>query len=53
MFIGVIELPSGGVIAKSSASLTVGEFVDYVMAVEAHIAAEFGFVSNYGEVEHG
>lgn len=43
-FIGVIELPSGEVIGKSSTELTTAEFSDFCTQVEAYAAAELGVV---------
>lgn len=42
MFIGVIELPSGEVIGKSSTSLSTKEFCDFCDEVEAYAATELG-----------
>lgn len=41
-FIGVIELPSGEVIGKSSADLTTAEFCEFCDQVEAYAATELG-----------
>ena len=41
-FIGVIELPSGEVIGKSSADLTTAEFCEFSDKVEAYAATELG-----------
>jgi hypothetical protein len=38
MFIGVIELPDGSVIGKSSTALDTGEFSDFCAQVEAYAA---------------
>ena len=41
-FIGVIELPDGSVIGKSSTKLTTAEFSEFCQMVEAYAAAELG-----------
>lgn len=41
-FIGVIELPSGDVVGKSSTELTTAEFCDFCDQVEAYAASELG-----------
>jgi hypothetical protein len=41
-FIGVIELPNGQVIGKSSADLTTVEFAEFCTQVEAYAAQELG-----------
>ena len=41
-FIGVIELPSGAVIGKSSADLTTAEFCEFCDQVEAYAATHLG-----------
>lgn len=41
-FIGVIELPNGEVIGKSSADLSTAEFADFCTQVEAYAAQEHG-----------
>lgn len=43
-FIGVIELPNGQVIGKSSTDLTVDEFSEFCSQVEAFAASELGVV---------
>lgn len=43
-FIGVIELPNGEVIGKSSTGLTTTEFCNFSDQVEAFAATEFGVV---------
>lgn len=43
-FIGVIELPSGQVIGKSSTELSKGEFCEFCEKVEAYAATELGVV---------
>lgn len=50
-FIGVIELPNGQVVGKSSANLTTAEFSEFCDQVEAHAAAELG-VTFYDLPEH-
>jgi hypothetical protein len=42
MFIGVVELPSGEVIGKSSTDLSTTEFSDFCSQVEAYAAGELG-----------
>ena len=42
MFIGVIELPNGQVIGKSSTGMNTAEFSDFCQQVEAYAAAELG-----------
>lgn len=44
MFLGVIELPNGEVIGKSSSELTTAEFCEFCDKVEAHAAAELGVI---------
>jgi hypothetical protein len=41
-FIGVVELPNGEVIGKSSADLSTKEFCDFCDEVEAYAATELG-----------
>jgi len=41
-FIGVIELPNGQVVGRSSTDLTTAEFSDFCSQVEAYAAAELG-----------
>ncbi len=41
-FIGVIELPNGEVIGKSSKDLTTAEFSEFCTRVEAYAASELG-----------
>jgi len=41
-FIGVIELPSGEVIGKSSKDLSTAEFAEFCQQVEAYAATELG-----------
>lgn len=41
-FIGVIELPNGDVVGKSSTELDKGEFSDFCTQVEAFAATELG-----------
>jgi len=41
-FIGVIELPDGSVVGKSSTGLTTDEFSDFCAQVEAYAANELG-----------
>jgi len=43
-FIGVIELPNGQVVGKSSAGLSTVEFSEFCMAVEAYAATELGVI---------
>lgn len=43
-FIGVIELPNGGVIGKSSTELDTAEFSEFCTQVEAYAATELGVV---------
>lgn len=43
-FIGVIELPNGEVIGKSSTELTTAEFSDFCTQVEAYAAQHLGVV---------
>lgn len=43
-FIGVIEIPNGQVVGKSSAGLSTVEFSEFCMAVEAYAATELGVV---------
>jgi NinB protein len=42
MFIGVVELPNGQVIGKSSTELTTVEFAEFCDRVEAYAATELG-----------
>ena len=49
-FIGVIELPNGEVIGKSSADLTTAEFSDFCAQVEAYAASELGVT--FYDLEH-
>lgn len=42
LFIGVVELPNGEVIGKSSADLTTAEFSEFCTRVEAYAASELG-----------
>lgn len=41
-FLGTIELPNGEIASKSSAGLSVSEFRDFVMLVEAYAANTLG-----------
>lgn len=41
-FIGIIELPNGEVIGKSSADLTTAEFCDFCQQVEAFACTDLG-----------
>ena len=41
-FIGVIELPNGQVVGKSSTDLTTAEFCDFCDQVEAYASTELG-----------
>lgn len=41
-FIGVIELPNGEVVGKSSKDLTTAEFSEFCSQVEAYAASELG-----------
>lgn len=41
-FIGVVELPNGQVVGKSSTDLSTAEFSDFCSQVEAFAAAELG-----------
>lgn len=41
-FIGVIELPNGDVVGKSSTDLNTAEFCEFCDKVEAHAATELG-----------
>jgi hypothetical protein len=43
-FIGVIELPNGSVIGKSSADLTTGEFSEFCQEVEAYAATDLNVI---------
>ena len=52
MFIGVVELPSGEVIGKSSADLTTAEFCEFCYQVEAYAATHLG-VTFYDLEAHG
>ncbi|MBT9513285.1 MAG: recombination protein NinB [Acidovorax sp.] len=51
-FIGVVELPNGEVIGKSSTSLTTAEFCEFSDQVEAFAAANLG-VTFYDLEAHG
>ncbi|MGQ8875942.1 recombination protein NinB [Delftia sp. NA_296.1] len=42
LFVGVVELPNGEVIGKSSANLTTAEFSEFCTRVEAYAASELG-----------
>lgn len=42
LFIGVVELPNGEVVGKSSADLTTAEFSEFCTRVEAYAASELG-----------
>lgn len=42
LFIGVVELPNGEVVGKSSAALTTAEFSEFCTRVEAYAASELG-----------
>lgn len=42
MFIGVIELPDGSVVGKSSTELSTSEFSEFCDRVEAYAASELG-----------
>ena len=42
LFIGVVELPNGEVVGKSSADLTTAEFSEFCAQVEAYAASELG-----------
>lgn len=42
MFIGVIELPDGSIVGKSSTGLTTKEFSDFCAQVEAYAATDLG-----------
>ena len=42
MFIGVVELPDGSVVGKSSTELTTAEFAEFCTRVEAYAASELG-----------
>jgi len=42
MFLGVVELPDGSVVGKSSTKLTVKEFSDFCTQVEAFAVQELG-----------
>ncbi len=42
LFIGVVELPNGEVVGKSSAALTTAEFSEFCTRVEAYAATELG-----------
>lgn len=42
MFIGVVELPDGSVIGKSSSDLKTDEFSEFCTKVEAYAASELG-----------
>jgi hypothetical protein len=41
-FLGVIELPDGSIVGKSSTSLTTSEFSEFCTKVEAWAATELG-----------
>lgn len=51
-FIGVIELPNGQVVGKSSTKLSTTEFAEFCDQVEAYAATELG-VTFYDLPEHG
>ena len=51
-FIGVVELPNGEVIGKSSTDLTTAEFCEFCDQVEAYAATELG-VTFYDLEAHG
>lgn len=42
LFIGVVELPNGEVVGKSSTDLTTAEFSEFCTRVEAYAATELG-----------
>lgn len=42
LFVGVVELPNGEVVGKSSADLTTAEFSEFCTRVEAYAATELG-----------
>lgn len=42
LFIGVVELPNGEVVGKSSADLTTAEFSEFCTRVEAYAATQLG-----------
>lgn len=42
LFIGVVELPDGSVVGKSSTDLTTAEFSEFCTRVEAYAATELG-----------
>lgn len=42
LFVGVVELPNGEVVGKSSADLTTAEFSEFCTRVEAYAASELG-----------
>ena len=44
MFLGVIELPDGSVVGKSSTGLSKGEFSDFCTKVEAFAVQELGVI---------
>ena len=50
-FIGVIELPNGEVVGKSSTGLSTAEFSEFCTQVEAHAASALG-VTFYDLPEH-
>lgn len=50
-FIGVIELPNGEVVGKSSTDLTTAEFCEFSDKVEAYAAADLG-VTFYDLEQH-
>lgn len=49
-FIGVIELPNGEVVGKSSTDLTTAEFSDFCQEVEAYAATELNVI--FYDLEH-
>lgn len=49
-FIGVVELPNGEVIGKSSTGLTTTEFSDFCTQVEAFATSELGVI--FYDLEH-
>lgn len=51
-FIGVIELPDGSVVGKSSAKLSTADFCDFCDQVEAHAASHLGVIF-YDLEQHG
>lgn len=44
VYIGVIELPNGDVMGKSSTDLNVQDFAEFSNKVEAHLGSEYGFI---------